>query len=239
MGASTLGGYLRDVERFFCLVRMSGFVLSPRDVEKVREWYLAGVPMHVVIEGIIQGAREFSWTAARGERLPHNISFYSKFIAARVRAFRRRGSEASSATTGHQATPVSQGALDSSQKSSPLVKEVLTHLISELELLILQEERPTERDVKCRILNALAALRDRALQIDEDSLPFELQRLDDEYLAFYDSALREEERAELDRMTEAALSAEKGISRKALEGRRRVIRAKLLRSRLNIMEFVK
>ncbi len=80
--------YLNDIERFFSVVRTSGFILSPRDCERVREWYLKGVPMRVVLDGLVQGLKSFRFHAAPGQRAPHQLSYYSHFIGASVRRFR-------------------------------------------------------------------------------------------------------------------------------------------------------
>ena len=69
--------YLNEIERFFYLVRMSGFVLSQQDAELVRDWHRRGIPLQSVVEGILAGVRQYRHKAGPGDRLPHQLSFYS------------------------------------------------------------------------------------------------------------------------------------------------------------------
>jgi len=226
-----LGGYLGDVERFFCVVRMSGLVLSPKDAEKVRRWYLDGIPMRVVLDGIAQGVRAHARSAARGERSPHSLAYYARYIGARVRGFRKAGPPPHDAEAS--CVPP-KGGLNSRTSGAGAVLE---HLVSEVGLLVLPEERETERRVKERVLEGLKGLLERAGELDEGALSYELQRLDDDYLGFYDSALTAGERGEVDRMVEGKLRGEKGLSPRAVEGRRKALRANVLRTRLNILDM--
>jgi hypothetical protein len=215
--------YLNDVERFFSLVRLSGFVLSPRDVEKVRQWYLRGIPMEVVVAGILEGIRQYRFKAGRGEKLPHQLGFYSHFIGARVRAYRApifvREEEEPEAADGQSA---------------------LTHLRQEMELLMAREERALERGIKEEALGRLIQLEEeRSGEGEEGDLEYQLQVLDDEILALYHSRLDAEARDQVRAETEELLGREQGLSPRALEGRRKALEADILRRRLQLLELTR
>lgn len=221
--SSLFAKYLNDVERFFFVVRASGFVLSPRDTEKVRQWYLKGVPMRVVMEGIIEGARTHAYKSSPGEKLPHQLSFYSRFIGGRVRAFNR--------------LPVLP---DNTVEDENESKSYVSQLIAELRLLTMQEERAIEREVKGELLERLEALGKRTdAELDEGELFHELQLLDDDILALYHSRLAADEKESIARTCRDRMSRERGLSRKAMEGRYRALEAQTLRERLNLMELAK
>jgi len=213
-----LADYCNDIERFFALVRMSGFVLSARDAERVRQWYLAGIPLAVVVEGIVAGARSWRYKAGTGERPPHNLSFYSRFVGTRVRAFRRQGEPAEVA----EEVPASSG---------------LGPLLSEVELLALREERPLERAVKEELLAGLRELSATATT-DDGELASALQLLDARILALYHGRLEPEAQAEVADEVGRALAGEPGLSRRAREGRERALLGAALRRRLKLVELV-
>jgi len=210
--------YVGDIERFFCVVRLSGFILSPKDYERVRQWYLKGVPLQVVLNGILEGAKAFRYKASPGSRPPHQLSFYSHFIGAKVRRFRAE-------------PPVA----DETEPEDDAV-EVIDHLAAELELLALRESRPLERKVKEECLSSLVGLREQAEEgLDEQSLMYELQVLDEKTLALYHSLLDDEGKRAVGEEVEGELKRERGVGSKALEGRLKAITARVLRSKLNMM----
>jgi hypothetical protein len=213
--------YLNDVERFFFLVRMSGFMLSPRDVERVREWYLRGIPLQVVVEGILEGVRQYRYKAGPNDKLPHQLSFYSHHIGAQVRSFRR--------PTG-MTLPADESEADG------MVGELL-HLTRELELLVEREERPLEREIKSLAIERLHRL---AVEFDageDGDLAYSLQLLDDEILALYHSRLDETAQRNVLLATEGLLACEPGLGQRALEGRRKALNRQILRERLQMLEW--
>ncbi|MBM4352754.1 MAG: hypothetical protein FJ109_03010 [Deltaproteobacteria bacterium] len=241
--------YLNDIERFFCVVRTSGFVLSPRDCERVRGWYLKGVPMQVVLAGLVLGLRSFKFHAARGQRPPHQLSFYSHFIGASVRRFRSSpavippsaGTGASSASAaGSGSAGDSVGATGSAVLPAPDPSAVqwVRQLSTELELAREREERPEATEALDR---AAARLRELAEQVagglSPDALSYDLQVLDEATLAFYHTRLDEPRRQALEREAAARLSRETGLSSKARAGRMKAILAELLRADLHLMEL--
>ena len=217
--------YLNDIERFFTLIRMSGFILAPRDAERVRQWYLRGIPLRVVLDGLVEGARAWQYKAGPNEHLPHNLSYYSHKIGARVRTFRRE-----------PARP--QQIPEEPAVESP-VRDLVNHLCSEMSVLSLNEERPLEKEIKQAFLVGLEELGSNPDTMhDELSLNYELQVLDGEMLALYHSRLDVEEKLRLDKEVAALLAREPGLSQQALEGRRRILSARLLREKLRIMTLV-
>jgi len=213
--------YLNDVERFFWVVRKSGFLLSPRDTERVRQWYLRGIPLRVVLEGILGGMRAHARRASRHERPPHNLSFYSRFIGAQVRRFRH--------------APEDEEAPHSDEESSA----ALDHLLAECALLIHGEERTREREVKLELQASLTALREESARgTTRQSLHHQLQVLDDHILALYHSVLNEEELVAVNEEAGMLLVREQGLSPKARAGRRKVLVAQVLRTRLNMAPLV-
>ncbi len=220
--------YLNDVERFFYLVRMSGFILSPRDVERVREWYLRGIPLQVVVEGILEGVRQYRYKAGPRDRLPHQLSFYSHHIGARVKSYR---------TPSSGVTQEAEARGNVGQDEDILVGEV-AHLHRELELLVEREERDLEREIKSLALDRLHRLTvERSESNDESSLEYALQVLDDDILALYHSRLDEMAQQTVRQETEALLAREPGLGQRAQEGRRDALQQQVLRSRLQMLEW--
>ena len=220
--------YLNDVERFFYLVRMSGFILSPRDVERVREWYLRGIPLQVVVEGILEGVRQYRYKAGPNDKLPHQLSFYSHHIGARVRSYR---------------TPLS-GLTESADEAAKAVAEdcplagEMAHLYREVELLVEREERDLEREMKSLALEHLHRLAvERSEARSDTDLQYALQVLDDDILALYHSRLDETAQRTVRQETEALLAREPGLGQRALDGRRQALTQQVLRDRLQMLEW--
>ena len=218
--------YLNDIERFFCLVRASGFALSHRDSEKVRQWYVKGVPIRVILDGIVRGAREFRFKAAPGEVLPHHLSFYSHFIGGAVRRFRREPQDAASA-----AQP---------GVSAPALQPILKHLLSEIELLCVKEERGIERQALDKLKSEMEALAARAVEqrLDEQALAYRIQVLDENTLSFYDGLLEEGTRAELRARVAREVGTAAGLGARALQRKRDARFQALLRERLGLLDMV-
>ena len=220
--------YLNDVERFFYLVRMSGFILSPRDVERVRDWYLRGIPLQVVVEGILEGVRQYRYKAGPGDRLPHQLSFYSHHIGARVRSYRTPSSRAMQET--------SDGSVGEGDDGD--VHGEVAHLHRELELLVEREERGLEREIKSLALDRLHRLSvERTENQDENCLDYALQVLDDDILALYHSRLDETAQEAVRQETEALLAQEPGLGQRAVGGRKEALKQQVLRNRLQMMEW--
>ncbi len=218
--------YLNDIERFFCLVRASGFALSPRDSEKVRQWYVKGVPIRVILDGIVKGAREFRFKAAPGEVLPHHLSFYSHFIGGAVRNFRRE--------------PPSEAPAARPDDATPELQPILKHLLAEIELLCVKEERQVEARALDKLKTEMEALAVRAVEqkLDEQALAYRVQVLDENTLSFYDGILEEGTRAELRARAAREVSGTAGLSARALQRRRDARFQALLRERLGLLDLV-
>lgn len=218
--------YLNDIERFFCLVRASGFALSPRDTEKVRQWYVKGVPIRVILDGIVRGAREFRFKAAPGEILPHHLSFYSHFIGGAVRRFRREPPDSA---------PVVQ-----TEPAPPDLQPILKHLLAEIEMLCVKEERKIEAQALDKLKSEMEALAVRAVEqnLDEQALAYRVQVLDQNALSFYDGLLEEGTRAELLARVAREVGANARISARALQRKRDARFQALLRERLGLLDLV-
>jgi hypothetical protein len=165
--AAPSNAYLSEIERFFAALRMGGFVLSPRDLELVRDWHEQGVPLGVVVRGVTEGVREWRGHATPGQRPPHALTYYRKRIRTHVRAFRRDG-EAGWLT-----------------RSRPL--RFIAARRAELDLLLAAEDRVPEREVKERLAGRLADLESRvaAEGLEEGAVAYELLLLDGETLQLY------------------------------------------------------
>jgi hypothetical protein len=222
--------YLLDLERFFCLLRMSGFILSPKDSERVRQYYLKGIPLHVLLKGVVDGAQAFRYKASPGQKLPHNLSFYAHFIGAGVRRFR------TAAPLG-RVEPAAPAAA-AGPTSEARARGWLDHLRNELDLLLLGEDRPLEREVKERAAAGLAELSARGPGgLSEPDLAAALRELDEQVLDLYHSRLNQGDREAVARQVEQRLAQDRPLSRKALEERRQAVRAVVLRARMNLLEL--
>jgi len=254
--------YLNDVERFFALVRASGFVLSPTDCEKVRVWYMKGVPLRVVLGGVTRGLKSFRYHAAKGQRAPFRLNYYSKFIAAQVRNF--RGTPPGSAGATPPPSPAEPGTPPGSAGATPPPSpaepgtppvggrgsgahdkadlprrraiELVEHLHAEAELQVEAEERQREREVKEKLLAGLCQVRADldASRLATEDVEAALLLLDADILDFYHSRLDDREREEIDRRV-AGKAASSGLGNKAREGMGRVERARLLREQLGVL----
>lgn len=215
--------YLNDIERFFVLVRRSGFVLSAKDCEKVRQWYVRGVPLRVVLEGIAEGYKTFRFHAAPGVRPPHNLSYYGHIIGAKVRAFRK------------VVVPAPPSAVPESE-----VVEALRHLVAEAHLACQTEERALENSIKSELGQRLEALLARAVKdnMDRQATAHALTLLDDEMMSLYDSRLEEERRTEMMHRVQAQLPGPTQMSPRAREGRKIALLKSILREELGILEMV-
>jgi len=239
--------YLEDVERFFALVRASGFVLAPSDCEKVRVWYMKGVPLRVVLNGIVQGMRTFKYNARPDQRAPFHLNYYGKAIAAEVKKF-RGGTDQSGCSllpadeTG--GTPPKGGRRDGGSSAAdpscgllPHAAEavsLLLHLLSEADLSIEAEERELEREIKGRLRERLSELLEEVQQgtLESASVEHELLILDEEILSFYHGALDSGTQAELAKCAAKSAAAAGALGRKALEGARKAALERALRERL-------
>ena len=236
--------YLNDVERFFALVRASGFVLSPTDCEKVRVWYMKGVPLRVVLGGVTRGLKSFRYHAAKGQRAPFRLNYYSKFIAAQVRNFRGTPPGSAGATPppspAEPGTPPvggrGSGAHDKADLPRRRAIELVEHLHAEAELQVEAEERQREREVKEKLLAGLCQVRADldASRLATEDVEAALLLLDADILDFYHSRLDDREREEIDRRV-AGKAASSGLGNKAREGMGRVERARLLREQLGVL----
>jgi hypothetical protein len=236
--------YLNDVERFFALVRASGFVLSPTDCEKVRVWYMKGVPLRVVLGGVTRGLKSFRYHAAKGQRAPFRLNYYSKFIAAQVRNFRGTPPGSAGATPppspAEPGTPPvggrGSGAHDKADLPRRRAIELVEHLHAEAELQVEAEERQREREVKEKLLAGLCQVRADldASRLATEDVEHALLLLDADILDFYHSRLDDREREEIDRRV-AGKAASSGLGNKAREGMGRVERARLLREQLGVL----
>lgn len=215
---ATFQEYLLQVERFFVVARMSGLLLSPKDMEKVRQYYLKGVPLHLVLLGISEGLKTFRHGAAPGQRLPHSLTFYSHFVAPKIRRW-NKGAE----PTVPKATEDPHGVI-----------RAYHHLRAEAEVLLEAESRPLEREAKALLLEGLSSLESELAGLTAEAFLERLASLDAQVMAFYDAGLAPVVRHELSHATQQELGADKGLGMRALEGRRRVVYARRLRDLLGV-----
>ncbi|MFH1529293.1 MAG: hypothetical protein ABIK09_01020 [Pseudomonadota bacterium] len=146
---------------------MGGFVLAPRDVELVQEWYERGIPMGVVMRGVTEGIEAWRDHAVAGQRPPHRLSFYQKRLRTHIKVWTRE----------EEATDL--------ELSRP--RQFLKARRAELELLLAAEERELEREIK-EILRERLELLDARLaaeSVAEGAAAYELLLLDEEILQIY------------------------------------------------------
>ena len=233
MGLS-LKEYLNQAERFFLVARFSGLVLSPKDIETIRQYYIKGIPLRLVLEGISEGLKSFLYHRAPGQRIPHSLNYYSHFIGAKVRKY-RKGDPVAAADRPHQHLAVSRPAM-TPLGSDPKVVAGLQHLVAEVEVLALAEEREAAHKAKEMLLAGLGELLAdaRASALPDGTVESRLLALDEAVCAFYHGALAPDERQRLDDEVKQRLGSVTGLGNKAMEGRSRTIRLDLLRDHLQM-----
>lgn len=232
--------YLSDIERFFTVTRTSGFVLSPRDVNQIREWYLKGIPITRILRGIAEGIRHFRFKASPQQRPPHHLAFYTPFVLGNQG--NGEGSSGLSIGEGSNRAPTSGPRTMGSRAALPETSFVLLleHLTAEFELMQLQETRALEQEVKGLYAQRLQEIkRDPGLgSLDEDGLMERLRNLDEVLLALYHSRLDEGDRTRLEN-TAQTLTDNSSVGRQAA----RALREKHLRTGLmtllNIPDWLK
>ena len=165
--ADTRQEYLSEIERFFAAMRMGGFVLAPRDVELVQEWYERGIPMGVVVRGVTEGIDAWKDHATAGQRPPHRLGFYQKRIRTHIKVW-TRDEEASDL-----------------ELSRP--QQFVKARRAELDLLQAAEDREPEREIKEVLRERLETLAARMSKenIAEGEAAYELLLLDAEILQLY------------------------------------------------------
>jgi hypothetical protein len=163
----TRQSYLSEIERFFAAMRMGGFVLAPRDIELVQEWYERGIPMGVVMRGVTEGIDAWRDHATPGQRPPHRLSFYQKKVRTHIKVW----------TKEEEATDL--------ELSRP--RQFLKARRAELDLLQAGEERALERELKDVLRGRLEQLDARMAEEDiaEGAAAYELLLLDEEILQIY------------------------------------------------------
>ncbi len=218
--------YLTSIERFFAVARCSGFVLSPRDQEWVRQWYQKGYPLRLVFEGIAEGILTHRHHAPRGALPPHHLNYYRKVIEGKIRQFQR---DPMHGLTG--ATPVAQ--VDDE------ALEAVAHFLAEGRLLALQETRELERQIKETRAQGIEVLQRLVQQgeVDLEGLWLRLQNLDDEILSLYDSGLDSKTRQWLETQLAEQLSLEPELGHRALAGRKQTLRRGILREGLGLPQW--
>ena len=159
--------YLSELERFFAAMRMGGFVLAPRDVELVQEWYERGIPMGVVVRGVTEGVKAWRGNAVAGQRPPHRLSFYQKRIRTHIKVWTKEE--------------------EASDLALSRPREFVKARRAEIELMLAAEERDLERAVKEVLRDRLEALDERlaAEDLAEGAVAYELLLLDGEILQLY------------------------------------------------------
>jgi len=165
--SDTRQSYFSEIERFFSALRMGGFFLSPRDMDRAQEWYERGIPLGVVLRGITEGVGAWRGHAIPGQRPPHQLSFYQKRIRTHIKVFQREEE------TAHL------------ELSRP--RQFTKARLAELALLLEAEDRDLEREIKEGLLARLQDLDARMAAEDmaEGATAYELLLLDGETLQLY------------------------------------------------------
>lgn len=226
--------YLSDIERFFAVTRMSGFALSPRDINQIREWYLKGIPLTRILKGIAEGVRAFQFKSSPQQRPPHHLGYYAPFVLG-MGSTRESSPAALSSKGAEPRRP--RVPLQASLEQQAI--DLLEQLVAEFDLLQLQEERLLERDIKGLFKDGLVALRqskDLAL-LQEDALLERLWNLDEALLALYHSRLDEATRTRLEEAV-TATSDDRQMGKQAVMAVREKNRRSTLRRFLNIPDWV-
>jgi len=233
MNASPFHTWLHDVERFLLVARIGGFILSPRDVDRLRQWFMDGIPLAAVLKGLSEGVRSFRYHHAPTDPLPHHLNYYTPFI----KALPKKRPEPivldqpyEEAVSSPETAPSQQGSL----------RPVLHHLQAEIEWLALREPRPLERSIKEEYLTRLGRLEQSGEWVswEEDELLRWLENLDVELLALYHGALDEARRSRLDEASAQVQISRPMLGRRAGETLARKQRQQALKKELGLPEFV-
>lgn len=165
--SETRQSYLSEIERFFSALRLGGFFLSPRDMDRAQEWFDRGIPLGVVLRGITEGVGAWRAHATPGQRPPHRLGFYQKRIRTHIKVYQREEETAYL------------------ELSRP--RRFVKARLAELTLLLEAEDRDLEREVKAGLLTRLQDLdvRMAAEEMPEGATAYELLLLDEETLQLY------------------------------------------------------
>lgn len=167
--------YLSEIERFFAAMRMGGFVLAPRDIELVQEWYERGIPMGVVVRGVTEGIDAWRDHATPGQRPPHRLGFYQKRVRTHIKVWTRDE--------------------ETSDLELSRPRQFVKARRAELDLLQAAEDRESEREIKEILRERLEALDARISEenMAEGAAAYELLLLDAEILQLYHRRLTGED----------------------------------------------
>ncbi len=219
-------GYLHSVERFLLVARLGGFFLSVRDVQQLRCWFLKGIPLTRVLQGLTRGFESFRFHHPPSVPLPHHLNYYTAFIED------RRSSPSSSS--------VSRESIDLNAPYQPPEQNSLVpaieHLMAEMDWLILQEERLLERQLKQEILGAIQdlPLLPGFSSWTEDDLVEWLANLDAEKLALYHSRLDESRRVGIEQAASGQSNGVSFLGKRAIHRRRERLLLEALRAELGL-----
>ncbi len=224
--------WLHDVERFLLVARIGGFILSPRDVDRLRQWFMDGIPLTAVLKGLSEGVRSFRYHHAPTDPPPHRLNYYAPF----VQVLPQKRPEPILMDQPYDET-IPSGPAESSLAS---LQAVLQHLQAEFEWLALKEPRPLERSIKEEYLARLKRmeLSGEWVSWEEHELLSWLENLDVELLALYHGALDEARRSRLDEPAAQLQNSQPMLGRRAGETLARKRRQQGLRNELGLPEFV-
>ncbi len=215
--------YLREVERFWLLLRRRGLMLSPKDVQQVEEWAAAEIPSRVVCRALLEGADRFRERNSNDREFPNSLRYFCATVEESARRF-----AASQLDMGNES--VSELVFD--DEGAVLDAKLLLPPIVEA-----GRKTPDER-VRQAYRNAYRAL-DKAEETDASALLDRLVDIDRSIIDDVLVALREDERSVILDEVEAALVEERDmLGELGLRERQRALLEDIVTRRWDLLRLV-
>lgn len=82
--------YLRSIEQRFIALRGRGFMLSPRDLDIVERWRVAGIPVRIVLRALEDGVKSFIDRNTPGMPLPSSLAYFENQVDKAALLWRER-----------------------------------------------------------------------------------------------------------------------------------------------------
>lgn len=193
-------GYLPQAEAYFLGLTQVGVMLSARDLELLRGWRDAGVPIETVCRGMRAAFDAF-------DSAPRSIHHCRKFVTVEIEAWRARsaGTRAEETSSGsgprlrklRDPTRVQEAAPEPEKEREPVVMPAVWH--RSLAQLVAAGKAATDDRVKAAYRAAWKAM--QALGEDEENLGAVALAIGEVEAEFFDEvmkALTDAERHELD-----------------------------------------
>ncbi len=198
--------YLNAIERTFITLRGRGFMLSPKEVALVDQWFHAGVPARIVIRTLQEG---FARRTQRRQAPPSTLSYFESQIDSAIEDWSRK----------HTAAPVSTS-LDQGS--------VETQLIAAFDVLI-------AASVSAEVTGLLEQLRGEfdpsPTDVDVYSLTTDL---DERIVAGLSGMLSDEERSKMTQTAREVAMSAREMSARARAGLEEAELARAIRAHFQL-----